>query len=204
MTAQRGNQKRAQYFSNVCLNFSKTEEAALKHKTLCSRKVSKMPHPQNITLKFTQVQHQLQVQFVVHADFECILEVSPKLFNINEHIPISYAYYIKCAFDSRLDTFVLETGKNSGVSFINSLPKNLTKLSDDYLHKIVPMRLTLDDQQIFDNSLNCSICQKVLGTDRVRDHFTGCFRGAAHSKCNLDYKVNKFVFSIHVDLCHQV
>jgi len=43
--------------------------------------------------------------------------------------------------------------------------------------------------------LNCSICQKVLGTDRVRDHchFTGRFRGAAHSKCNLDYKVNKFI-----------
>jgi len=179
MTAQRGNQRRAQFFCNVCLNFSGTQEAALKHKTLCSRKVSKRPHPQNNTQEFTQVQHQL---------------------------PISYAYYIKCAFDSRLDTFVLETGTNSGVSFINSLTKNLSKLSDDYLHKIVPMRLTLDDQQIFDNSLNCSICQKVLGTDRVRDHchFTGCFRGAAHSKCNLDYKVNKFVFSIHVDLCHQV
>jgi len=57
------------------------------------------------------------------------------------------------------------------------------------------MRMTLDDQQIFDNSLNCSICQKDLGTDRVRDHchFTGRFRGGAHSKCNLDYKVNKFV-----------
>jgi len=76
-----------------------------------------MPHPQNNTLKFTQVQHQLQVPFVVYADFECILEpknleVSPKLFNINEHIPISFAYYIKCAFESRLDKFVLETGKN--------------------------------------------------------------------------------------------
>jgi len=48
--------------------------------------------------------------------------------------------------------------------------KNLTKLSAEYLHKIkVPMRLTLDDQQIFDSSLNCSICHKALGTDRVRD-----------------------------------
>jgi len=43
------------------------------------------------------------------------------------------------------------------------------------------MRMSLDDQQIFDNSLNCSICQKGLGTDKVRDH--------CHSKCNLDYKV---------------
>jgi len=122
-----------------------------------------MPHPQNNTLEFTQVQHQLPVPFVVYADFECILEtenleLSSKLFNINEHISISYAYYIKFAFDSRLHTFFLETGKNSGISFVNSLIKNLTKLSDEYLHKTVPMRMTLDDQQIFDNSLNCSIC----------------------------------------------
>jgi len=123
-----------------------------------------------------------------------IFEVSPKLFNIHEHILISYAYYIKCAFDSKPDKFVLETGKNSGTSFVNSLIKNLIKLSDDYLHKIVPMKMTLNDQQKFDNSLNCSICQKDLGTDRARDHchFTGRFKGAAHSKCNLDYKVNKF------------
>jgi len=94
-----------------------------------------------------------------------------------------------------LDKFVLETGTNSGVSFVDSLIKNLTKLSGDYLKKIVPMRMTLDDQKIFDYSLNCSICQKDVGTDRVRDHchFTGRFRGAAHSKCNLDYKVNKFI-----------
>jgi len=53
----------------------------------------------------------------------------------------------------------------------------------------------MNDQQKFDNSLNCSICQKDLGTDRVRDHchLTGRFRGAVHSKCNLYYKVNKFI-----------
>jgi len=83
----------------VCLNISGTQKAALKYKTLCSKKVSKMPHPQNNSLEFIQVQHQPQVPFVVYADFECILEpkndVSPKLFNINEHIPVSYAYYIK-------------------------------------------------------------------------------------------------------------
>jgi len=148
-----------------------------------------MPHAQNNTLEFTQVQHQLQVPFVVYADFKGILErkkfeVSLKLFDINEHIPISYAYYIKCAFDSKLDKFVLKTGKNSGISFVNSLIKNLTKMSDVHLHKIVRMKMTLNDQQIFNNSLNCSICQKVLRTDRVRDHchFTGRFRSAAHSK----------------------
>jgi len=63
------------------------------------------------------------------------------------------------------------------------------------IHKIVPMGMTLDDQKVFDNSLNCSICQKGLRTDRVKDHchFAGRFRGAALSKCNLDYTVNIFI-----------
>jgi len=128
MTAQRGNQRRAQFFFNVCLNFFGTQEAALKHKMLCSRKVSKMPHPQNNTLEFTQVQHHLQVPFVVYADFECVLEpknleVSPKFFNINEPISISYACYIKCAFDSKLDKFVLETVKKCRNKFCKFLDK---------------------------------------------------------------------------------
>jgi len=65
MTAHRGNQKRAQFFFSMCLNFSGTEEAALKHKTVCSRKVSKMSHLQNNTLEFA---------FVVYADFKRTLE----------------------------------------------------------------------------------------------------------------------------------
>jgi len=66
------------------------------------------------------------------------------------------------------------------------------------------MRMTLDGKQIFHNSLNCYICQKGLGTDRVRDHchFTGRFTGAvALEVCEI---VLKFIFSIHIDLCHQV
>jgi len=82
-----------------------------------------------------------------------------------------------------------------GTSFVISLIKNFTSLSDEYSHKIVPIGMIWDIQQIFDNPLNFSICQKILGADRVIDncHLTGRFRGAAQSKCNLDYRVNKLL-----------
>ena len=42
-------------------------------------------------------------------------------------------------------------------------------------------------QKEFNAAVNCHICSRELGDDRVRDHchFTGEYRGAAHNKCNL-------------------
>ena len=41
----------------------------------------------------------------------------------------------------------------------------------------------------------CHICEKELGEDRVIDHchLTGKFRGAAHKKCNLNYRIPNFI-----------
>ena len=42
---------------------------------------------------------------------------------------------------------------------------------------------------------NCTICKGPLTGETVRDHdhLTGKFRGAAHSQCNLQYQLPKFV-----------
>ena len=56
------------------------------------------------------------------------------------------------------------------------------------------MTFTKSDEKIFNEATVCHICEKQLGSDRVRDHchLSGGFRGAAHNKCNLDYKIPKF------------
>ena len=47
--------------------------------------------------------------------------------------------------------------------------------------------MTIDDEEIYNNSHICSICKQELNTDKVKDHchVTGKFRCAAHNKCNL-------------------
>ena len=57
------------------------------------------------------------------------------------------------------------------------------------------MIMTHADQAAFAAATQCHICQlpfndAVPGDKRVRDHdhITGKFRGAAHSKCNLQYR----------------
>ena len=60
--------------------------------------------------------------------------------------------------------------------------------------------LTEEEKESYENQKLCHICEKDFFTDnnnkemrKVRDHchYTGKYRGGAHSKCNLNYKVVK-------------
>ena len=52
-----------------------------------------------------------------------------------------------------------------------------------------------DDWKEYFKKSNCAICKGPLTGETVRDHdhLTGKFRGAAHSQCNLQYQLPKFV-----------
>ena len=54
------------------------------------------------------------------------------------------------------------------------------------------MIFSTEDSLSFANATTCHICTKPLThDDRVRDHchITGIYRGAAHSACNLNYRI---------------
>ena len=65
------------------------------------------------------------------------------------------------------------------------------------------IQLTYEENMSFDEEEECHICEGKFCTDeddenqknrkKVKDHchYTGEFRGAVHSKCNLNYKVPK-------------
>ena len=59
------------------------------------------------------------------------------------------------------------------------------------------MMFTKIDEQNFNNATACHICeQEFTSSDkRVRDHchLTGLYRGSAHEKCNLSYRVPKHI-----------
>ena len=52
-----------------------------------------------------------------------------------------------------------------------------------------------EDWKEYFKKSNCVICKGLLTGETVRDHghSTGNFRGAAHSQCNLQYQLPKFV-----------
>ena len=63
--------------------------------------------------------------------------------------------------------------------------------------------LTNEEKESYEDQETCHICEKEFCTDedkkelkkmqKVRDHchYTGKYRGAAHSICNLRYKISK-------------
>ena len=65
---------------------------------------------------------------------------------------------------------------------------------------------TNDEKESYENQEICHICENFFCTDKdnkeefkkmqkVRDHchYTGKYRGAAHSICNLCYKIKRFL-----------
>ena len=56
------------------------------------------------------------------------------------------------------------------------------------LSKFEPLKLTMAEEQLFQEATTCHICKWELGTDKVRDHMhlpPNKYRGAAHAHCNL-------------------
>ena len=53
--------------------------------------------------------------------------------------------------------------------------------------------MTIEDENNYQNSHDCWICNEKLDKDKVRDncHITGKYRGAVHSQCNLKLKIPK-------------
>ena len=64
------------------------------------------------------------------------------------------------------------------------------------------LRMAVQDEQKYQDSQNCWICNEELNTDKVRDHchVTGKFRGAAHNKCNINLRLPKKLPIIFQDI----
>ena len=78
-------------------------------------------------------------------------------------------------------------GRNTVREFIFKI-KEVEKMLMEKIKHNEPMVMTAQDKEDFKCASNCCLCAKPLGKDRVHDHdhLTGAYRGAAHSKCNIE------------------
>ena len=190
-----------------CLVYFPTEENFLRHQNDdCNYIATFLPNENENVLKFTHFERKLKVPFIIYADFESLqipystcIPTADRSFTNNTHVhePYSFAYFIKCSYNNELNKFRIYSGKDVSHKFVDYITNDIKDIYENHLKKLIPM-LPLTDTEINNyNSTNfCHICErKIEIVDKVRDHchLTGRFRGPAHSSCNLNFKIAKFI-----------
>ena len=209
VASQTNKHKGKKYVCKYCCNSKPTEESLQKHVEYCSRqKAVKVEMPKEGTmLNFSNYFKKMRVPFVVYADFEAFTESistcgpddsSSYTKQYQKHKPCSFSYYIKCfddeLFPPQLKYYTIEErDENVGEIFVENLESDIAEIYRKFKSK-KNMRITRKEEGDFKKATVCHICENPLNNDKVRDHchLMGRYRGAAHSQCNLKYKLPKF------------
>ena len=205
ITSQINNHKGSRDFCLNCFNGFNTKDALDKHTEYCYNnecvKIN-MP-PEGTYLYFKNFVHSEKAPFTIYADFESLIKPidncnpNPNKSYTNKyqkHEPISFTYYIKSfnesVYESRKRSYIQEKeeGPHAMDAFILQLEKDVQKIAELGNEEMI---FTEEDEQEFNKTSDCWICgEHMNNNDRVRDHchYTGRYRGAAHNRCNLQYR----------------
>lgn len=188
------------YFCEDCMIFFDNTTKLNSH--VCSGVRTVLPD-EGTLIQFTHYERMHDIPFVIYADFESLLQptsgesglgTSSSSTLLHHHVPSAFAYYIVCSFDSSLNKYVCHRGSDCVEKFLENLQRDVAQIHEK-INSPIPMTLTEEDKQNFSKSKVCFICEKALFDDKVRDHchLTGRYRGAAHSYCNIRFKLPKFI-----------
>ena len=109
--------------------------------------------------------------------------------------------FAHCSFDATKNKLDCYRGKGCVEGFCKDLRENATKIINYEKKEMIP--LTYKEKKSYEKQKICYICKKGFSTDdddddnkkyhKIRDHchYTGKYRGAAHSVCILRYKTPK-------------
>ena len=217
LSSQVSKHKEKHHFCMRCLNAFWTHKSLNKHQEYCGKhEAVKINMPEEGTmLKFKNYYRGEKVPFVIYADFEsCIKSIHTCDLNpessytkqYQKHEPISFYYYIKC-FENKVYLPIKErsyTGKNAEQVFLKYLEEDIKMIAN------IPKRCIIfkdKEREQFKKETRCRICKgefddKDKNKKKVKDHchFTGRYRGAAHNKCNLDYRKPNFTHVVFHNL----
>ena len=211
-----------------CLHSYRTKSKLKKHEKICKNHDFcnlKMPDVDNNILESKLGKKSLKHPFIIYADLECLLLKMNRCNNNPNmsyttvkalHNPSGYSLLTSCSSDKSENKQTYYRGRDCMKRFCDDLKEHLTRIASFKMKPMDP--LTEEEKESYENQQLCYICDKEFCSDnnndeykkmrKVRDHchYTGKYRGAAHSKCNLNYKIvkeilvlfhNGFVYDYH-------
>ena len=138
---------------------------------------------------------------VIYADFESILvpystcdKEHETCKKVSKQEPYGYSINVENSHNM--------SSKQSyyrGDNAVSALCKEIRNLAYKFINIYKQPMIDLTEREIheYEDAEYCHICKKVFGEAkkhrkvRDHDHYTGKFRGAAHSTCNLRYSVQR-------------
>ena len=190
-----------------CLQGFKEESSRNEHVGYCKNNESvriEMPH-KNPIIQYSDGQFQFKVPFIIYADFESILEPiqgpgnNPSISStrrVNVHTSSGWCAYSKFAYGKVTNPLKEYRGNDCVSKFCEHIIAEAQRLYESFPEK--PMEpLTKVQLKEYKCVTKCYICFKPFreGNQKVRDHchYSGKYRGAAHSLCNLQYKIPSYI-----------
>ena len=146
--------------------------------------------------------------FAIYLDLECLLKKEQSCQNNPEklytekkarHEPSGWPMFTKCSFDKTENKLDYYRGKDGIEKLCKKLKEHAMKVISYEEKEMIP--LTYEQNKYYEEQEAYHICEGNFCMDeddkgyknykKVKDHchYTGKFRGAAHSICNLRYKV---------------
>ena len=197
-----------------CLRGFKEETSRDEHIDYCIDKESvkiEMSH-NNPRVQYSDGQFQFKVPFIMYMDFESILEPIQGPGNdlrisstrgVNNHIPSGWCVRSEFAYGNVQNPLKLYRGKDCVKKFCDHVIGEARRLYQSFPD--VPMKpLTPKEMDRYKRLERCHICFKPFKEEnpKVRDHchYTGHYRGPAHMKCNLQYKIPSYILIVFHNL----
>ena len=199
--------KESQHFCINCLQGFRERKSRDEHLVYCQNNEAvriEMPNRKPI-VKYSDGQYQFKVPFMMYADFESILEPiqgasnNPKVSStrgVNVHTPSGWCVYSKFSYGDVTNPLTQYRGPDCVKKFCEHIISEAKQLYNSFPEK--PMApLTKSQLKEYVRATKCHICFKSFSEEKrkVRDHchYSGLFLGAAHSSCNLKYKIPNYI-----------
>jgi hypothetical protein len=192
-----------------CLSSFRNPEKLEKHQSICTlNKAKEETVPQkgekDQIVRFKNLERQHKLDYTAYLDFECVLPEQKNFCDvcqrlkckcdasftevISHQLPIAYSFVVLGPNKKIIHEHSF-SGENAAENLIEHLLTQENKWIRNLLSTTLPMKMTDEDKDDYENSTQCYLCDKFFSSKVIKcrdhNHYSGKFIGAACQQCNL-------------------